>query len=116
MNVLSSVPEATGVWRYQIHPEVWVLVVGLTVLYIWAGRVVGQKVVPEGEPVLTRRNIAAAVTGLVLLWVASDWPVHDFGEEYLYAVHMVQHTLLTLVVPPLALLATPRWLADLILG
>ncbi len=114
--MLASVPEATGVWRFQIHPEVWVLVVGLTVLYVWAARVVGPKAVPEGEPVLTRRNIAAAVAGILLLWVASDWPMHDFGEEYLYAVHMVQHTLLTLVVPPLALLATPRWLADLILG
>lgn len=114
--MLSSLPEATGVWRYQIHPEVWVLVIGLTAHYVWAARVVGPKAVPEGEPVLTRRNIAAAVAGIVLLWVASDWPMHDIGEQYLYAIHMVQHVLLTLVVPPLALLATPRWLADLILG
>jgi putative membrane protein len=114
--VLAVIPEAVGVWRFQIHPEVWLLIGGLTVLYVWAARVVGPKVVPEGEPVLTRRNQAAAVAGIVLLWVASDWPMHDIGEEYLYAVHMVQHTLLTLIVPPLALLATPRWLADLILG
>lgn len=114
--MLAVIPEAVGVWRFQIHPEVWLLIGGLTVLYVWAARVVGPKVVPEGEPVLTRRNQAAAVAGIVLLWVASDWPMHDIGEEYLYAVHMVQHTLLTLIVPPLALLATPRWLADLILG
>lgn len=114
--MLASVPEAAGVWRFQIHPEVWLLIGGLTVLYVWAARVVGPKVVPAGEPVLTRRNIGCAIAGIVLLWGASDWPMHDFGEEYLYAVHMVQHTLLTLVVPPLALLATPRWLADLILG
>jgi putative membrane protein len=114
--VLSAIPESVGVWRFQIHPEVWLLVTALTVLYIWAARVVGPKVVPAGQPVLTRRNIVSALVGLVLLWAASDWPVHDIGEEYLYAVHMVQHTLLTLVVPPLALLATPRWLADLILG
>lgn len=114
--MLASVPEASGVWRFQMHPEVWLLVVGLTVLYVGAVRVVGPKVVEPGAPVLTRRNIVCAVTGLLLLWVASDWPMHDIGEEYLYSVHMVQHTLLTLVVPPLALLATPRWLADLILG
>lgn len=114
--MLSAIPESVGVWRFQIHPEVWLLVTALTVLYVWAARVVGPKVVPAGQPVLTRRNIVSAVVGVVLLWVASDWPMHDFGEEYLYAVHMVQHTLLTLVVPPLALLATPRWLADLILG
>lgn len=112
----AALPEATGVWRYQIHPEVWLLVGALVVLYVWAVRVVGPKVVPEGQPVLTRRNIVSAVVGIVLLWVSSDWPMHDIGERYLYAVHMVQHTLITLVVPPLALLATPRWLADLILG
>lgn len=112
----AAIPEAVGVWRVQIHPEVWVLLGGLTVLYVWAARVVGPKAVPEGEPVLSRRNIVCAVAGIVLLWVASDWPMHDIGEEYLYAVHMVQHTLLTLIIPPLALLATPRWLADLILG
>lgn len=114
--VLAAIPESVGVWRFQIHPEVWLLVGGLTVLYVWAARVVGPKVVPAGEPVLTRRNTVSAVVGIVLLWIASDWPMHDIGEQYLYAVHMVQHTLLTLIVPPLALLATPRWLADLILG
>jgi putative membrane protein len=114
--VLAAIPEAVGVWRFQIHPEVWLLLGGLTVLYVYAARVVGPKVVGPGEPVLTTRNKVCAVIGIVLLWVASDWPMHDIGEQYLYAVHMVQHTLLTLVVPPLALLATPRWLADLILG
>ncbi|HMJ78233.1 MAG TPA: cytochrome c oxidase assembly protein [Iamia sp.] len=114
--MLAAIPEAAHVWRFQVHPEVWLLVAALAGLYVWAARVVGPKVVPAGQPVLTRRNMVAAGFGIVLLWAASDWPMHDFGEEYLYAVHMVQHTLLTLVVPPLALLATPRWLADLILG
>jgi putative membrane protein len=114
--VLAAIPESVGVWRFHAHPEVWLLVGSLAVLYVWAARVVGPKVVPAGQPVLTRRNKGAALAGIVLLWVASDWPMHDIGEQYLYAVHMVQHTLLTLIVPPLALLATPRWLADLILG
>ncbi len=107
---------APDLWRFQPHPEVWVLLVSLTALYIGAARVVGPKAVPAGTPVLTRRNKLAAVAGLLLLWVASDWPMHDIAEEYLYLVHMIQHTILTLVVPPLALLATPRWLADLVLG
>ncbi|HYI61998.1 MAG TPA: cytochrome c oxidase assembly protein [Acidimicrobiales bacterium] len=107
---------APDLWRFQPHPEVWVLVLSLAALYVGAVRVVGPKAVPEGTPVLSRRNKAAAVAGIVLLWVASDWPMHDIAEEYLYLVHMVQHTILTLVVPPLALLATPRWLADLVLG
>ena len=114
--MLAAVTPTAEVWRFQLHPEVWLLVLALGGLYGYAVRVVGPKAVGPGERVVTGRQLAAAGTGLALLWVASDWPMHDIGERYLYVVHMVQHTLLTLVVPPLALLATPRWLADLVLG
>lgn len=50
----------------------------------------------------------------ILLLVAADWPVHDIAEEHLYAVHMVQHLVITFIVPPLFLLATPAWLARLV--
>ena len=43
--------------------------------------------------------------------MASDWPVHDLAEGYLFSVHMVQHMLITLVAAPLLLLGTPAWLA-----
>ena len=42
--------------------------------------------------------------------------MHDIGEQYLYFVHMSQHIVLTLVVPPVMLLATPEWLARLVVG
>jgi putative membrane protein len=53
---------------------------------------------------------------ILLLWLASDWPMHDISEEYLYSVHMVQHMILTYIIPPLALLATPEWLFRLLIG
>jgi putative membrane protein len=49
-----------------------------------------------------------------MLWLASDWPIHDISEEYLYSVHMFQHMMYSYFVPPLVLLATPYWLFDLI--
>jgi len=52
--------------------------------------------------------------GAVLLWMASDWPVHDISEEYLYSMHMFQHMLYSYFMPPLMLIATPLWLYDLI--
>ena len=70
---------------------------------------------PARRPSPARRS-GWFVFGILLLWVAADWPVHDIGEEYLYLVHMIQHTVLTLVMPPLLLLATPEWLARLVLG
>jgi putative membrane protein len=109
---------AAGVdfWRWQPHPEVWVLVGGVIGLAVFAVRVVGPKVVPAGEPVVSRQQVAWFGLGVVMLWLASDWPLHDVSEEYLFSAHMVQHMLLSFVVPPVMLLATPEWLARLVLG
>jgi putative membrane protein len=53
---------------------------------------------------------------MVMLWAASDWPIHDLGEQYLYSVHMLQHMMLSYFLPPLALLATPEWLLRALIG
>jgi putative membrane protein len=103
-------------WRWVPHPEVWVLLGGLTGLYVYAARVIGPKAVPAGERPVSAAQWCWFAVGMVLLWAAADWPMHDIGEQYLYSVHMVQHTLLTLVIPPALLLATPQWLARLVLG
>ena len=108
--------ERADFWRWVPHPEVWLLVGGVIGLYVWAGRVIGPKAVPKGTRPYSRRQLGCFVAGSILLWVASDWPVHDIGEQYLYSVHMSQHLVLTLVMPPLMLLATPEWLARLVLG
>ena len=116
MLALTSSPAKVDFFRWVPHPEVWVLVVSVVALYAWAGRVIGPKVVPKGHPVYSRKQIGCFVAGVVLLEVAADWPVHDIGEKYLYLVHMSQHLVLTLVMPPLMLIATPEWLARLVVG
>ncbi|HET6835135.1 MAG TPA: cytochrome c oxidase assembly protein [Acidimicrobiales bacterium] len=113
---LLAAARGTDFWRWQPHPEVWLLVGGVVALAIYALRVVGPKVVPAGEPVATRSQLAWLGLGVALLWFASDWPMHDIAEEYLFSVHMTQHMLLTFAVPPVFLLATPEWLARLVLG
>jgi putative membrane protein len=106
----------TDFWRWQPHPEVWVLVGGVAALAWYAVRVVGPKVVEPGEPVVSRAQLAWLGLGVVLLWLASDWPMHDVAEEYLFSAHMTQHMILTYMVAPVFLLATPEWLARLVLG
>ena len=103
-------------WRWQPHPEVWALVIGLAVAYWWAVTRIGPRATRPGETVVTRGQVAWFAAALFTLWLAADWPVHDLGEEYLYGVHMGQHLLLSLVVPPMALLATPTWLARMVVG
>lgn len=103
-------------WRWVPHPEVWVMIAALVVMYLYATRVIGPKVVPPGQPIITRSQSRWFFTGLVILWAAVDWPFHDLAEDYLYSIHMVQHMLLTMVVAPMMLLAMPEWLARLVLG
>ena len=107
---------AVDALQWVPHPEVWLLVGGLVGCYVYAARVIGPKVVPAGTPAVTRSQWHWFVGGIVVLWVAADWPVHDIGERHLYLVHMAQHTALTLVMAPMLLLATPEWLARLVLG
>jgi putative membrane protein len=116
MSLVGVTPQGHDFWRWQPHPEVWLLVGGVILLAIYALRVVGPKVVPAGTPVISRSQLAWLGLGVVLLWFASDWPMHDIAEEYLFSVHMTQHMLLTFAVPPVFLLATPEWLARLVLG
>jgi putative membrane protein len=106
----------TALIEFKWHPEVWLLVGFLTVAYVYMVRVIGPKAVAAGSPVVTTRHWVSFTGAMVLLWVASDWPMHDIAEQYLYSAHMLQHMILSYFVPPLALLATPTWLMRLLIG
>lgn len=92
-------------WGWHPHPDVWALVIIIAGAYAWALRPSARS--PE-RPV-ERRQVVCLVAGVLLLWLASDWPVHDVAEGFMYSIHMVQHIVFTLVVPPLLLLGTPSW-------
>ena len=84
--------------------------------YVYMVRVIGPRAVGAGQQVVSRANLICFVGAMLMLWGASDWPVHDIAEEYLYSVHMMQHMALSYFLPPLALMATPPWLARTMLG
>jgi putative membrane protein len=69
-----------------------------------------------GEVPATTTQKTCFVLGVATLWIASDWPVHDLAEGYLFSVHMVQHLLFTFVAPPLILLGLPAWMVRAVLG
>jgi pimeloyl-ACP methyl ester carboxylesterase len=98
-------------WRFQAHVEVWLLVAFLIGARVYAMRVIGPHAdhLRRGEPVVTRRQNWLFAAAIAVLWISSDWPIHDIAEEYLYSVHMFQHMALSYFLPPLALLATPAW-------
>lgn len=97
------------------HPEVWALVGGALAVAYYASRVIQPKAIAAGYEGITARQATWFSVGLLGLWVASDWPVHDIAENYLYSVHMVQHLLISLILPAAFVLATPRWLLELVI-
>ena len=111
---MSLVAAADPIWTWRPHPEVWLLVAGIIGLWVYARQVIAPKVVPAGAKAFTSRQTAAFLGAVALLWFSSDWPLHDIAEQRLYSAHMLQHLMLTMMVPPLFWLATPTWLARLI--
>ena len=116
LSVLAQASLTADRFRFAWHPEVWLLVGFLTGAYVYMVRVIGPHAVPLGQPVVTRRQWSCFGAAMLLLWAASDWPIHDLGEQYLYSVHMLQHMMLSYFLPPLALLATPAWLLRTLVG
>lgn len=106
-------------WSWRPYPGVWLFVLLLAFVGWRAHRIAAGEASrgPSGEAARTRgrtrepvagRGRAVSMTGgLVLLWLALDWPLGALGAGYLASVHMVQFVLITLAVPPLLLYGLP---------
>lgn len=96
-------------WDWHLHPDVLLVMGALVAAYVGAFRVLGPRLAMD-SPAVSRRQLVLVATGVGMLWLVSDWPVHDLAEGPSYTVHMVQHAVYTLVVPPMLILGTPTWL------
>ena len=106
---------AVNAWEYELHPEVWLLIGAIAVFGVYSVRAIGPLAVTDGSQIITSPQKRYFLAGLLLLWLAADWPMHDIAEKHLYSVHMIQHLLISFIVPPLLLLAMPAWLARLLI-
>jgi putative membrane protein len=118
MMIAESADLLVSPWRFQAHPEVWLLVLFVVASWWYAVRFIAPHTpeVRSGSPTVTRRQGWLFVSAVATMWLASDWPIHDISEEYLYSVHMFQHMALSYFLPLLAVLATPLWLFRAVLG
>jgi putative membrane protein len=87
-----------------IHLDV---VIGVGVL---AGAWAGAWIARRGRP--RAAEIVALAGALLALLAMLNGPMHDLSDRVLFSAHMAQHLVLTLVVPPLLLLAAPGWMVD----
>jgi putative membrane protein len=97
---------------WHLHPDVWLLFGSIVAAYLIAAR---RHLDATGEPTSIRSR-ALFLTGMGVLWIGADWPVHDFAEGYLYLMHMTQHLLFTLIAAPLLIAGMPAWMLRALLS
>jgi putative membrane protein len=105
-------PAARIGWRYfSVHWSTVAGIAALWALYEWRVRVHrAPTATPEELAGPTPGRRALFVSGLLVLFLSLNGPLHDLSDYYLFSGHMVQHLMLTLVVPPLLILGTPGWM------
>ena len=89
-------------WRWSIHPSTVIGIAALAAIYFWAASHLHR------EP--TRAQKIYFLSGLLVMFASLNGPIHDLSDDYLFSAHMVQHLLLTLVVPPLLLAGVPGFM------
>ena len=101
---MASLHASLSLWTWSWDPTV---VAGTTALaggYAWLIR---------GRGRATTWSPPARVYfagGLLALFLALESPIDVGGDHYLFSLHMFQHVLLAMIVPPLLLLGLPdRW-------
>ena len=99
---------------YEAHVEVWTLIAGTLAVGWYGWRVLQPKALAAGYDPISRRQAAWFLSAVASMWIFSDWPIHEIAEQYLYAVHMIQHFFLSMLIPAMFLLATPRWIVELV--
>ncbi|HEX5005004.1 MAG TPA: cytochrome c oxidase assembly protein [Gemmatimonadales bacterium] len=104
-----SARDVAWTWTWQAYPGVWLFVLGIGAGYFLIIRRLAPRHAPPEGPAVRPMEVAAFVTGLLVLWIATDWPVGALGAGYLLTVHTAQWILYTLVVPPFLILGVPEW-------
>ena len=95
-----------SLWTWSWDPTVLAGTLALAAAYGWLIR--GRGRVATWSP-LARLYFAG---GLLALFLALESPIDVGGDHYLFSLHMLQHILLAMIVPPLLLLGLPeQWRA-----
>ena len=112
--VVTAASVGLDAFPFTSHLDLVGVVVAVAVGYAYGLRRLAPRFAPHDKPAVTRRQIAWFVTGLVLLLLMESWPIHDIGEGSLYSVHMIEHLVIALIVPPAMLKGMPGWFLRLL--
>lgn len=93
--------------EFSVHPSTAIGIAAFGAAYLWRVRQ-GTRTGENAPPSVPQR--LAFFGSLLLLFVTLNGPLHDLSDFYLFSGHMVQHLILTLIVPPLMIGGTPGWM------
>ena len=103
--LLALHPVAQVGWTgWSIHWSTVIGIAALAALYLWRAARAPAPGTPNGLQKLS------FFSGLFVMFVSLNGPLHDLSDFYLFSAHMVQHLLLTLLLPPLLIGGTPGWM------
>ena len=109
MQFWCSARNTAWTWTWTAYPGVWAFVL-LVAFAFWSWNRAGAR--RAGKPPAPLHPLL--LVGVLLLWVALDWPVGALGAGYLASVHMVQFLLIALIAPPALLAGLSRDAAALV--
>jgi putative membrane protein len=102
---------AAWTWTWRAYPGVW-LFIALLGVFVWRWNRAGARrhgaTAPAIHPLF--------LLGLLVVWLALDWPIGALGAGYLASVHMLQFLLVALIAPPLLLRGPSRHALALLEG
>ncbi|MED5541365.1 MAG: cytochrome c oxidase assembly protein [Actinomycetota bacterium] len=105
MRFWCSTLEEPWSWTFRAYPGIWVAMLCLVVPYL----VLDRRAPKVHDNRGSRRWVF--IVAVLLLWVATDWPLGLLGASYLASAHMAQFLIYTMAVAPLLLLGVPEWMA-----
>ena len=73
--------DTASVIDFHLHFDTIGLVAALVLFYEYGLRRLAGAYAPRGEEAVTRRQRVFFYTGIVTLFLAASWPIHDIGEQ-----------------------------------
>ena len=103
-------PTEPFVWGWSSHPSVLIGAAVLGALYLYGTGPWRRRHLPGAR--VSGWQTASFFGALLSIVLSLNGPMHDLSDYYLFSVHMLQHLVLTLLMPPLFILGIPGWLVS----
>jgi putative membrane protein len=115
MNWWCSATSDPWSWQPRAYPGIWATMIALLVGYLLAWRHRPSPATDDDHR-SDRRKRWAFIAGVLLLWLATDWPLGLLGASYLASAHMAQYVIYTMAAAPLLVVGTPEWMLRRVLS